>query len=47
MEVAEELAAHFPDTVSVRDKRGRTPHDLVAGWSDLWTHALGDRQQDT
>ena len=47
MEVAKDIAAMFPDTVSARDKRGQLPRDLVGHWSQLWTHALGSRDQDT
>jgi hypothetical protein len=45
--VAKDIAAMFPDTVSARDKRGQLPRDLVGHWSQLWTHALGSRDQDT
>ena len=45
VELAEELAARFPDTLNVRDKRGCLPRDLVANWNELWTHALGTRAE--
>ena len=40
MEVAGLLAAKFPDTLRMRDKRGRLPGNLVTSWNDEWTHTL-------
>ena len=47
MAVAEILVAAFPDTLSVRDNRGRLPRDVVSNWSPPWAHTLGDRDTET
>jgi hypothetical protein len=47
MAVAEILVAAFPDTLSVRDNRGRLPRDVVPNWSPPWAHTLGDRDTET
>ena len=43
MDVARILVAAFPETVGVRDNRGRLPRDLVPNWSPPWAHTLGSR----
>lgn len=45
MKVAESLAAKFPNTCHVQDKRGRLPRDLVSNWTQQWERVL--RTEDT
>ena len=40
MGVARLLVAEFPDILSVRDKRGHTPSDLVSHWTEQWALIL-------
>ena len=45
--MAKFLAAKFPDTLHMRDKRGGLPCDLVSNWTHQWEHVLGTRDPET